>query len=267
MNIHYTIHKVADLLGISADAIRLYEREGLVNPLRDETNGYRYYEADQIHRIMGISLYRKLGVSIPEIKKLLSSTTFSGISNGFSNLIEQNEQEIRRLENKIKKLEFMWQHLNTLNENLNTCTIRSLPAHYVLYHQDTAALKYKPLKDVFHSSSFSFGNFCYLLKPGANDSWHSKCLEFVVRKEMGALCLPSDPDSFLPKRTSVPCIYTVVGIPSILNIDWDLSALFSYAADQGLSCASDAHAFFVFSIVEDDVVMDYYEIFLPICAN
>ena len=27
MNIHYTIHKVADLLGISADAIRLYERE------------------------------------------------------------------------------------------------------------------------------------------------------------------------------------------------------------------------------------------------
>ena len=27
MNIHYTIHKVADLLGISADAIRLYEWE------------------------------------------------------------------------------------------------------------------------------------------------------------------------------------------------------------------------------------------------
>lgn len=27
MNIHYTMHKVADLLGISADAIRLYERE------------------------------------------------------------------------------------------------------------------------------------------------------------------------------------------------------------------------------------------------
>lgn len=27
MNIHYTMHKVADLLGISADAIRLYEQE------------------------------------------------------------------------------------------------------------------------------------------------------------------------------------------------------------------------------------------------
>ncbi len=32
----YSIHSVAELLGISADAIRLYEKEGLVKPLRDE---------------------------------------------------------------------------------------------------------------------------------------------------------------------------------------------------------------------------------------
>lgn len=32
----YSIHSVAELLGVSADAIRLYEKEGLVKPLRDE---------------------------------------------------------------------------------------------------------------------------------------------------------------------------------------------------------------------------------------
>ena len=41
----YSIHSVAELLGISADAIRLYEKEGLVSPMRDESNGYRYYDA------------------------------------------------------------------------------------------------------------------------------------------------------------------------------------------------------------------------------
>lgn len=50
----YSIHSVAELLGISADAIRLYEKEGLVSPMRDESNGYRYYGNEQIHRIMGI---------------------------------------------------------------------------------------------------------------------------------------------------------------------------------------------------------------------
>ena len=50
----YSIHSVAELLGISSDAIRLYEKEGLVSPMRDESNGHRYYGNEQIHRIMGI---------------------------------------------------------------------------------------------------------------------------------------------------------------------------------------------------------------------
>ena len=58
--IQYTIHEVAALLNISTDAIRLYEKEGLVTPTRNPENGYRYYNTEQIHRIMGICLYRRL---------------------------------------------------------------------------------------------------------------------------------------------------------------------------------------------------------------
>ena len=58
------IHEVAALLNISTDAIRLYEKEGLVTPTRNPENGYRYYNTEQIHRIMGICLYRRLHVSI-----------------------------------------------------------------------------------------------------------------------------------------------------------------------------------------------------------
>ena len=39
--IQYTIHEVAALLNISTDAIRLYEKEGLVTPTRNPENGYR----------------------------------------------------------------------------------------------------------------------------------------------------------------------------------------------------------------------------------
>ena len=73
--IQYTIHEVAALLNISTDAIRLYEKEGLVTPTRNPENGYRYYNTEQIHRIMGICLYRKLNVSIAEIKRLLAVST------------------------------------------------------------------------------------------------------------------------------------------------------------------------------------------------
>ena len=76
MKTQYTIHDVAARLGISADAIRLYEKEGLVEPERNPQNGYRYYGFDQIHKIMGISLYRQLDVGIAEIREILSDQNF-----------------------------------------------------------------------------------------------------------------------------------------------------------------------------------------------
>lgn len=81
--IQYTIHEVAALLNISTDAIRLYEKEGLVTPTRNPENGYRYYNTEQIHRIMGICLYRRLHVSIAEIKRLVEVSTLEDISDGF----------------------------------------------------------------------------------------------------------------------------------------------------------------------------------------
>ncbi len=81
--IQYTIHEVAGLLNISTDAIRLYEKEGLVSPTRNPENGYRCYDTEQIHRIMGVCLYRKLNVSIAEIKRLVEVSTLEDISDGF----------------------------------------------------------------------------------------------------------------------------------------------------------------------------------------
>ena len=90
--IQYTIHEVAALLNISTDAIRLYEKEGLVTPTRNPENGYRYYNTEQIHRIMGICLYRRLHVSIAEIKCLVEVSTLEDISDGFSGFIDSRKK-------------------------------------------------------------------------------------------------------------------------------------------------------------------------------
>lgn len=93
----YSIHSVAELLGISADAIRLYEKEGLVSPMRDESNGYRYYGNEQIHKIMGIYLYRQINVGLSEIKRLFGIDSFEGIEAEFDRMIEKNEAQMEQL--------------------------------------------------------------------------------------------------------------------------------------------------------------------------
>lgn len=156
----YTIHDVAALLGISADAIRLYEKEGLVLPLRDPNNGYRYYEFAQIHRILGNSLYRQLGVGIAEIRECLRGRSFDELCVHFDGMIEHNERKIEQLQQQTEKMRFMKIHLENLKKGYETYSIRQLPDAYVVYHQEHSLLLYKEIKTLFQSPVFSFGNFC-----------------------------------------------------------------------------------------------------------
>lgn len=173
--IQYTIHEVAALLNISTDAIRLYEKEGLVTPTRNPENGYRYYNTEQIHRIMGICLYRRLHVSIAEIKRLVEVSTLEDISDGFSGFIDSRKKEIARLTLEVEQMSYMKQHLDTLDEGSRTISIRTLPAVYPLYHQDSAFLGYRTLKDVFHSSLFPMGNFSYILSVETSGFLSGQC--------------------------------------------------------------------------------------------
>ncbi len=267
MKNRYTIHEVGALLGISTDAIRLYEKEGLVTPIRDPQNGYRYYEPLEVQRIMGIYLYRQLNVSIAEIRHLLTIPSLSGIADEFSTLISNAETEIEHLQKKIEKLRFMKQHLERLNEGIHTYSIQELPTSYTLYHQDFSQIRYANMKDILNSPIFSFGNFCYTLKPDASDQFQARALQFLIREPMMKVSPWNNDRASFPKIDACRCLYTVTSTPVYSELHWDLDGLLAYAKEHGYHCASHAYAFYVFSIIPEDTVMDFYEIYLPLIEN
>lgn len=64
-----TIGQMAKLNHISEQALRLYDREGLLSPLyRDEGNGYRYYDIRQSAQLDMIQYMKALGMPLKEIK-------------------------------------------------------------------------------------------------------------------------------------------------------------------------------------------------------
>lgn len=260
----YTIHEISKLLGISSDAIRLYEKEGLVTPVRDPQNGYRYYETMEIQRIMGIHLYRQLDVSIAEIRNLLTATSLQEVADNFSYLVLHTENEIERLQKKLEKVRFMKQHIDNLNQGTSHYSIQELPAIYTLYHQDFSKPLYSNMKDILASPIFSFGNFCYSLEANENQEYLSKALQFAVREPMMKVCPWSDKADSLPKIESCRCLYSVTTAPIYSELHWNLDGMLSYAKEHNIRCASNAYAFYVFSIVPEDIVMDFYEIYLPI---
>lgn len=56
--------------GLTRKAIEYYEEKGLIYPQKSE-NGYRDYSEQDLETLIKVSLFRKIGLSISEIKKCL----------------------------------------------------------------------------------------------------------------------------------------------------------------------------------------------------
>lgn len=65
-----TINEIAKELNLTKRAIKYYEEQGLLHVSKD-SNGYRNYSEQDMETLRMISVYRKLGISISDIKNLL----------------------------------------------------------------------------------------------------------------------------------------------------------------------------------------------------
>ncbi len=70
------IGEIADFFGVSRKAIRLYEKKGIMKPVKvDAQNGYRYYSAEQVQQLNALLELKALGFSLDEIKTIIGGKT------------------------------------------------------------------------------------------------------------------------------------------------------------------------------------------------
>lgn len=92
----YTIHEIASLYGVGPDALRYYERLGLVKPRRGE-NGYRIYDLNDIYRLTIIRDLRSLGFSMERIGEYLKDLSVA-------NTLQLLDEERRLIREKMRAL-------------------------------------------------------------------------------------------------------------------------------------------------------------------
>ena len=76
MKDYYTIGETAKLLGVSAQALRYYDRENILRPeYINEQTGYRYYTYRQFHIIDRIKYLQGFGLSLEDIGQIIREGT------------------------------------------------------------------------------------------------------------------------------------------------------------------------------------------------
>jgi DNA-binding transcriptional MerR regulator len=74
----YTVQKLSKLAGVSTRTLRYYDEIGILKPARINSSGYRIYGQAEVDRLQQILFYRELGVSLENIKDLVTAPSFDG---------------------------------------------------------------------------------------------------------------------------------------------------------------------------------------------
>ena len=107
------IGEIADFFGVSRKAIRLYEKKGILKPVKtDAANGYRYYSAEQVQQLNALLELKALGFSLDEIKMILDGKTAK------ESLLEMLEKKRRAWLETIDSARYKAECLGEMIQNL-----------------------------------------------------------------------------------------------------------------------------------------------------
>ena len=107
------IKQVGELVGITKKNIRFYEDQGLLNVERAE-NGYREYHREDIVRLQEIKLFRKMDISIEEMRALFEKRKSLQVC------LEQHLGELERRREGLVKMQEMCERLIAEHQSLDT---------------------------------------------------------------------------------------------------------------------------------------------------
>ena len=91
----YTVQKLGSLAGVSTRTLRYYDEIGILKPARINSSGYRIYGQGEVDRLQQILFYRELGISLENIKEIVTAPSFDGataLKEHRKKLLEKKEQ-------------------------------------------------------------------------------------------------------------------------------------------------------------------------------
>ena len=131
----YLIGDVANLMGMSRDTLRHYEKRGLLTA-RKAANGYRYYTEADISRFISILYQRKMDIGLDDIATLWDEHGSVDSPKRLSDIIRQrlNEEEeaIRNHKRTIARLRMSQKDCENIQKYTGKVMQCTMPPSYII---------------------------------------------------------------------------------------------------------------------------------------
>ena len=114
---NYRVGELAEYYGITPDAVRLYDRKGILSPGKNDVNNYRMYSREDFVTMDYVMRMRKLELSLDDIRSILNEDSLNDIRG----VIRRHERELSSRIDDLKRKRDM---LHDYEELLDICIER-----------------------------------------------------------------------------------------------------------------------------------------------
>lgn len=264
----YKIGDVAKILGISPDLLRYYEKKGVVKPVKDRTNDYRYYEPWDINFLIDCLWYKNFGFGIDQVAKIVSRSSYEDIISTMEEKDGELEASIRHQEMLLRRTRETLDEIKRARSLLGKCDlvyspeiVRYLNRYNFIYDNSKALqqlshqwLQYMP----FTHRCFEIGQEDLENKTD-NYAWgFSLSMDYVRELEVPV----APPVIHLPSEPSLHSVFKSSGKDAFTPRH--LKFIMDYVRSHGLTVAGNARGNLICSVLEEDKLTGYFEVWLPI---
>lgn len=263
----YLIGDVANLMGLSRDTLRYYEKRGILNSRKGD-NGYRYYTDQDISRLVGILYQRKMNISLEDMENLWNDNTVSQLPKIMSERLEEEERAIRQHEQTIARLRLTQSDCQRLNKHINEVMTKDFPSAYIIVPeanlQESTGLWFQlsqshPGLDMM----YTFDEYTYQ-SPEGTFTMEYRNTQLILYKSLAEYVDYNILDGATPVTKPAKCIYSFRTSDTRIPSAETLLPMFSWAKEQGIALSDRIYSTFAFQGVDNGQHLYYLEIYIPL---
>ena len=128
----YRIGDVANLMGLSRDTLRYYEKRGILSS-KKEKNGYRYYTEEDIYRLFSILYQRKMDIGLDDLEQIWSQDlSVSSLSQIMKNRMEEEKMAIRRHQQTMARLNLTSEDCENIKNHMDQVILKNSPRSHII---------------------------------------------------------------------------------------------------------------------------------------
>lgn len=183
-----TIGQFSKKVGVSAKALRIYEKMGLLRSHSRGDNGYRYYQAAQLPMAYRLKDFKDLGFSLNEIKELLATDVSldpGKLAKALTSKLELMSDQQRELAEKKLQVERILTSLNKKTEPKG-----AQERKYVMSLYDKVSIVVTGVKDLEDTAQKIQSHLRQVNQPAAIIVWDGK--QELPKAKPHILVIPED---------------------------------------------------------------------------